>query len=284
MTINFVICNASLELYFGSKKYNQTKLTLLQEHIHNTRSLNDVDFLNDDQDEEPAQTNRKRPSSARRDWSEVRPDIVHFCLLALHDSILNKEGRIQVYVQTLDGKLFKVARDFRVPRTFKVFNKVFANYLHSKSRSLTTESGEVLVELLEQPLDSLIPEGARRVAVDNKCPNSNLSALISDLKPVIDDSWFFVSVSPSRPLDSICPSGVVDVSKVHKRILSRDAVKKSPADANHLESLEQSFLNYKREFKQSCKYDHCIAIKEYNLSCLANCFTLICSLESALDY
>ncbi|UKJ88744.1 ribosome biogenesis protein [Theileria orientalis] len=284
MTINFVICNASLELYFGNKKYNQTKLTLLQEHIHNTRSSNDVDSLNDDLDEEPVQINLKRRSSARRDWSEVRPDIVHFCLLAFHDSILNKEGIIQVYVQTLDRKLFKISKDFRVPRTFKVFNKVFANYLHSNSKNLTTESGEVLVELLDQPLESLIPEGSKRIAVDNQCPNCNLSALISDLKPLIDDSWFFISVSPTRPLDSICPSGVVDVSKVHKRILSRDTIKRSPADTNHLEALEHSYLNYKHEIKKSCKYDHCISIKEYNLSCLANCFTLICTLESALDY
>lgn len=55
---------------------------------------------------------RQLPDGERRG----RPDIVHYTLLALLESPLNKEGRLQVLVQTRNGELIRFKPDTRLPR------------------------------------------------------------------------------------------------------------------------------------------------------------------------
>ena len=57
----------------------------------------------------------------KRDPSELRPDILHQCMLILLDSPLNKAGLLKLYVRTERGVLFEVNPTIRIPRTFKRF-------------------------------------------------------------------------------------------------------------------------------------------------------------------
>lgn len=45
-----------------------------------------------------------------------RPDILHYTLLVLLESPLNKEGRLQVLVHTRNGELVRIRPDTRLPR------------------------------------------------------------------------------------------------------------------------------------------------------------------------
>ena len=64
-----------------------------------------------------------------RDASEYRPDIAHQCLLALLDSPLNKQKRLQVLMRTKKGIMIEVHPDIRIPRTYKRFSGLIASLL-----------------------------------------------------------------------------------------------------------------------------------------------------------
>ncbi|MEK6974981.1 MAG: 16S rRNA methyltransferase [Candidatus Thermoplasmatota archaeon] len=55
---------------------------------------------------------RQLPDGERRG----RPDILHYCLLVLLESPLNKEGRLKVLVHTRNGELVNIRSDTRLPR------------------------------------------------------------------------------------------------------------------------------------------------------------------------
>ncbi|EAN30460.1 EMG1/NEP1 methyltransferase family protein [Theileria parva strain Muguga] len=271
MVINFVISNSGLEFHKSNKKSPHPKLNLLQEHLH---------FNNIEED---------------RNGSDYRPDLVHFCLLSLQDSILNKEGKIQVYLETLQGHVFKVSNSFRVPRAFKVFNKVFSTFLHSKSKDLRTESGDILIESVVN-LDQLIPDSSIKIAIDNRCPVLDIRAVLSQLTVDFDRCWFFFSSSQNRNLSNITLSNNVEIKAIHKELLERDDLTTSTYP-NKLQSLEDKYFKSVNNLDPSnhsnsvnivngvdSKFDYCLSIRDYNMSCLSNCYTLVCTLEHLLNY
>ncbi len=68
-----------------------------------------------------------------RKWKRGRPDIVHTTLILLQDSILNMMGGLEVYIHTIDGRVFKVREDERVPKHYDAFKEIFAQLLiHNK--------------------------------------------------------------------------------------------------------------------------------------------------------
>jgi rRNA small subunit pseudouridine methyltransferase Nep1 len=50
-----------------------------------------------------------------------RPDIVHFSLLTLLDSLLNHEKKLEIYLHTIDNLMFKVNPEVRLPRNYNRF-------------------------------------------------------------------------------------------------------------------------------------------------------------------
>ncbi|OII77747.1 nucleolar essential protein 1 [Cryptosporidium andersoni] len=93
--------------------------------------------------------------------TEARPDIVHNCLLMILDSPLCKSGYLsEVIILNYDGKIISVNPIFRVPRSFKIFEKVFVNFLSSNTGVLTLpdDSQITLLKLLNPPLHSYIKE------------------------------------------------------------------------------------------------------------------------------
>ncbi len=68
-------------------------------------------------------------SKYSRKWKRGRPDIVHTTLLILQDSVLNLMGGLEVYIHTIDGRVFKVREDERIPKHYDAFKEIFAQLL-----------------------------------------------------------------------------------------------------------------------------------------------------------
>jgi len=66
-------------------------------------------------------------------WKRGRPDILHVCLLVTMDSPLVREGLVEVYFHVLDGRVFKVRGDTRLPKHLDRFKGVMADLLRANS-------------------------------------------------------------------------------------------------------------------------------------------------------
>ena len=104
-----------------------------------------------------------------RDLSESRPDIVHQCLMTLLDSPLNKSGKLRLWIRTGKGVLIEVNPRIRIPRTWNRFAGLMAQLLTKlsiRSAPAGAESssgpGEVLMNVIRNPLESHLPQGALR--------------------------------------------------------------------------------------------------------------------------
>lgn len=65
---------------------------------------------------------RTRILKEGRDPKNVRPDIVHQCLITLLDSPLNRAGRLLVYIRTSHNEIIEVSPQLTVPKTWEQFN------------------------------------------------------------------------------------------------------------------------------------------------------------------
>ena len=65
----------------------------------------------------------------KKDPAEYRRDITHQCLLTLLDSLLNKAGKLQVFVTTVSDQAIKIHPSTKIPRTYKRFAALFAQLL-----------------------------------------------------------------------------------------------------------------------------------------------------------
>lgn len=99
-----------------------------------------------------------------RDIAEARPDITHLCLMTLLDSPINKEGRLQVFINTARGVLIEVNPSVRIPRTFKRFSGLMVQLLHRLSiRSVNSE--EKLLKVIKNPISDHLPTKCRKVTL-----------------------------------------------------------------------------------------------------------------------
>lgn len=71
---------------------------------------------------------------------------LHQCLLMLFDSPLNHAGMLRVYIrmdQNDPKKMIEMHREIRIPRTFKRFHQLFANFLRGDQMPLVdTKDGQ----------------------------------------------------------------------------------------------------------------------------------------------
>jgi len=65
-----------------------------------------------------------------RKWKRGRPDIVHTTLLVLMDSIPAAEGMLEVYIHVIDGRVFHVKNETRIPKHLDRFKGLIAQLLH----------------------------------------------------------------------------------------------------------------------------------------------------------
>ena len=60
-----------------------------------------------------------------------RPDIVHFFLMNAQESILNRSGRLRVYVHTRNNDVIYISPETRLPKSYPRFVGLMENLLHN---------------------------------------------------------------------------------------------------------------------------------------------------------
>ncbi|GAA36708.1 essential for mitotic growth 1 [Clonorchis sinensis] len=102
---------------------------------------------------------KERILKSGQDLSDVRPDIVHQCLLMLLDSPLNRVGKLQVFVRTRKNVIIEVNPKTRIPRTFDRFCGLIVQLLHKLSIHAATGSHEKLLKIVKNPITRHFPPG-----------------------------------------------------------------------------------------------------------------------------
>ncbi|CAK9296999.1 unnamed protein product [Gordionus sp. m RMFG-2023] len=92
------------------------------------------------------------------DLSNLRPDIVHQCLLMLMDSPLNLSGHLKVYIHTQKNVLIEINPRTRIPRTIERFSGLMVQLLQNLSIQ-SVQSEEKLLKIIKNPVSNHIPIG-----------------------------------------------------------------------------------------------------------------------------
>ncbi|MEM0445071.1 MAG: hypothetical protein QXY54_03785 [Nitrososphaerota archaeon] len=81
-----------------------------------------------------------------------RPDILHFTILEVLGSPLNKSDKLRTYIHSQAGNLVEVNPSVRLPRNYDRFKSLIEQLLAEKE--IRTESGEVLLRVEDGDLRS----------------------------------------------------------------------------------------------------------------------------------
>ena len=125
-----------------------------------------------------AKSRRKRPSNLLLDATyhhqairskygveaerRGRPDIVHFFLMNAQESILNNEGKLEVYVHTRNNDVIYVDPKTRLPKSYPRFVGLMEDLFHNKA---VPNADEPLLRLEKMSLQSLAGGLGNRVVV-----------------------------------------------------------------------------------------------------------------------
>lgn len=101
----------------------------------------------------------------------------------LLDSPLCKSGCLKdILILNFDGKLIRVSPKFRVPRSFKLFSKVFSEFLTSPNGELRLpdEEGTVLITLLNSSIEDYLSESEIIVGLSRMAKKVRFQEFIGD--------------------------------------------------------------------------------------------------------
>lgn len=96
-----------------------------------------------------------------RNLADIRPDILHQCLMTLLDSPLNKAGKLLIYIHTSQNVLIEVHPSLRIPRTFKRFAGLAVELLQ-RHKIRAAQANETLLKVVANPVEKYLPPGSRR--------------------------------------------------------------------------------------------------------------------------
>jgi rRNA small subunit pseudouridine methyltransferase Nep1 len=82
-----------------------------------------------------------------------RPDIVHFFLMNAQESILNREGRLRVYVHTRNNDVIFINPETRLPKSYPRFVGLMENLFHNGA---VPNAEEPLMHVERMSLQSLV--------------------------------------------------------------------------------------------------------------------------------
>ncbi|KAL8270558.1 hypothetical protein Esti_005529 [Eimeria stiedai] len=134
-----------------------------------------------------------------RDIADVRPDIVHQCLLALQESPLNKAGHLCVFIRTRDGQLIEVHPQLRVPPTYDEFRKLMINLLHTR-RVRAVEKNVTLLQITKNDPNLFLPVSCRKIALSAKGRDVDLEDFVRQFQATENPVLFLVgAVAHSNP-------------------------------------------------------------------------------------
>lgn len=125
-----------------------------------------------------AKSRRKRPSNVILDATyhhqairskygaeaerRGRPDIVHFFLMNAQESILNKEGKLRVYVHTRNNEVIFIEPETRLPKSYPRFVGLMENLLHN---GCVPNCDSPLMRMEKMSLKSLVEEIGEKTIV-----------------------------------------------------------------------------------------------------------------------
>lgn len=127
---------------------------------------------------------RRLPGKERRG----RPDILHFTVLEVLGSPLNRAGKLETYIHTQSGSLIEVNPSVRLPRNYDRFKSLFEKLLLEKV--IRSDEGTILLQVVENGLQTLrarFPKG-KVILLSEKGPKLDpqpLSSLAQTCTPLI---------------------------------------------------------------------------------------------------
>lgn len=95
---------------------------------------------------------------------------LHQCLLMLFDSPLNHAGSLETFIRLANGgRLIRLHREVRIPRTFKRFEQLFINFLEGCDMPLVqTKDGQArLFQFAGRSLEKVLPNNCARYRIVN---------------------------------------------------------------------------------------------------------------------
>ncbi|CAA9991044.1 ribosome biogenesis protein, putative [Plasmodium knowlesi strain H] len=127
----------------------------------------------------------------------VRLDILFFTLLCLRDSVINKRGKLQIYVHTVNGLLIFVSPSFRVPRSFSLFKKVMLNLM---LRNVVLDpDGRPLLKVLSHPVKHYVGSSVC-IGISSMGFPADVKKLTKKIKETRNEYSFFLSLSTAFDL------------------------------------------------------------------------------------
>ncbi|UKJ87991.2 rRNA small subunit pseudouridine methyltransferase Nep1 [Theileria orientalis] len=109
---------------------------------------------------------------------DSRLDILHQCLLVLHDSPLNKDSNLRVYVRTKGNELIEINPSLSVPRTLDLFTTLMDTLV--KNRKIkSANSGNILMKMIPNKLESVLPANSYSVGFSTTGKLVKLSSFLS---------------------------------------------------------------------------------------------------------
>ncbi|MEM4649555.1 MAG: 16S rRNA methyltransferase [Candidatus Bathyarchaeia archaeon] len=142
--LNFILAESALELVpktlinhpsvvnYAKRRGKRPEETLLDRSIHHSAM-------------------RKLPNAFKRG----RPDIVHFTLLNILGSPLNKKGLVKVYVHTIQNKVIDLNSEVRLPKNYNRFISLIEQLYQFKN---IPPKNTPLLKLKDQTILELIKE------------------------------------------------------------------------------------------------------------------------------
>lgn len=117
----------------------------------------------------------------------IRPDILHQCLLSLLDSPLNKSGRLLVYIRTTSNILIEVNPQLSVPRSFKEFSSLMVNLL-VKRKVLAVNGNIPLMRIIKNDIEKVLPVGGKKYGLSVNGSQKSIRTLINEIYKREDSS------------------------------------------------------------------------------------------------
>lgn len=111
-------------------------------------------------------------------WKRGRPDILHTTLLILQDSVLNREGLLELYFHTITGEVYKVRSDERVPKHYDAFKEIMAQLL--QYGKVPRDSEEPLIWKAYDDLSQFVKDHGKFILMHEKGELRRVSEVVSE--------------------------------------------------------------------------------------------------------
>ncbi len=101
-----------------------------------------------------------------------RPDIVHFFLMNVQESILNATGKMRVYVHTRNNEVLRIKPETRIPKSYVRFVGLMENLFHN---GVVPNSENPLITIEKMSLKELATSmGTKVIVLSKKGRRANL--------------------------------------------------------------------------------------------------------------